>query len=194
MPTTNDLYNGMVIEFKNDLYQVLEFQHVKPGKGQAFVRTKLKSLTTGNVLEHTFPAGAEVTPARVERRKAQYLYQDDIGYHFLDNETFEEYILTENQVTNPQFLKEGMEVDILYHDERGAAIGMEMPPFVILEVTYTEPGVRGDTATNATKPATLETGAQIQVPLFVDVGDKVKVDTRTGRYVERVKDEKKKKS
>ncbi|NPA33354.1 MAG: elongation factor P [Chlorobi bacterium] len=191
MPTTNDLYNGMVIEFKNDLYQVLEFQHVKPGKGQAFVRTKLKNLTTGAVIEHTFPAGVEVTPARVERRKAQYSYKDDMGYHFFDTETFEEYIIPEDQISGKEFLKEDMEVEVLYHDEKGAPIGVEVPPFVILEVTYTEPGLKGDTATNATKPAKLETGIEIQVPLFVEMGDKVKVDTRTKRYVERIREKKK---
>ncbi len=190
MPTTNDLYNGMVIEFKNDLYQVLEFQHVKPGKGQAFVRTKLKNLTTGAVIEHTFPAGVEVIPARVERRKAQFSYKDDMGYHFFDTETFEEYIIPEDQISGKEFLKEDMEVDVLYHDEKGAPIGVELPPFVILEVTYTEPGIKGDTATNATKPAKLETGIEIQVPLFVEMGDKVKVDTRTKRYVERIREKK----
>ncbi len=188
MPTSNDFYNGMVIRFKGDLYKILEFQHVKPGKGQAFVRTKLKNITTGAVIEHNFPAGVEVEQVRVERRVAQFLYKDNLGYHFLDQETFEEYVLPEDLVDGREFLKEGQEVKVLYLPEQDKPIGIELPTYVVLEVTYTEKGVRGDTATAATKPATLETGVTIQVPLFVEVGDKVKVDTRSGEYIERVKE------
>lgn len=188
MPTTNDIYPGMVLVFRNALYRVIEFQHVKPGKGQAFVRTKLKNLTTGAVIEHNFPAGAEIQQVRVERRPAQFLYQDDVGYHFLDEETYEEYIVSNDLIEGKEFLKEGLVVNVLYLPEEERPIGIELPAHVTLEVTYTEKGLKGDTATAATKAARLETGLVIQVPLFIEVGDKVKVDTRTGEYIERVRE------
>ncbi|MTI33602.1 elongation factor P [Xanthovirga aplysinae] len=187
MASTADFRNGLCIEFNNDLYTIVEFQHVKPGKGAAFVRTKLKSLTSGKVVENTFNSGVKITTARIERRKHQFLYKDDLGYHFMDSNTFEQISLEENLINAPQFLKEGQEVEIIYHDETETALSCELPPFVILEITYSEPGVKGDTATNATKPATLETGAIIQVPLFINQGEIIKVDTRTGSYSERVK-------
>lgn len=187
MATTADFKNGLCLEYNNDLYIIVEFQHVKPGKGPAFVRTKLKSLTTGKVIENTFSAGHKVTTARIERRQHQYLYKDDMGYHFMDSSTFEQVALQEDLIENPGLIKEGQEVDILFHAEEEKVIGCELPPFVEMEITYTEPGIKGDTATNATKPATLETEAQIQVPLFINEGDKIKVDTRTNSYVERVK-------
>lgn len=187
MASTADFKNGLCIEFNNDLYTIVEFQHVKPGKGGAFVRTKLKSLTTGKVLENTFNAGVKVTTARIERRPHQFIYKDDMGFHFMDSGTFEQVMLEEKIINAPQFMKEGQEVEVLFHAETETPLSCELPPFVELTITYTEPGVKGDTATNATKPATLETGAEIQVPLFINEEEKIKVDTRTGSYAERVK-------
>jgi elongation factor P len=187
MATTADFRNGLCMEYNNDIYTIVEFQHVKPGKGGAFVRTKLKSLTTGKVIENTFNAGVKITTARVERRPHQYLYKDDMGYHFMDSNTFEQVSIQEEQIDAPEFLKDGQEVEVIVHDESDTILGCELPQFVALMVTYTEPGMKGDTATNATKPATLETGAIVQVPLFVDQDVMIKVDTRTKSYVERVK-------
>lgn len=187
MATTADFKNGLCLEYNNDLYTIVEFQHVKPGKGSAFVRTKLKSLKTGRVIENTFNAGVKVTTARIERRKHQYLYNDDLGYHFMDASTFEQVGLMEELIEGYQFLKEGQEVDVIYHAETETPLSVELPPFVELQITYTEPGIKGDTATNATKPAKLETGAEIQVPLFINQDEVIKVDTRTSSYSERVK-------
>ena len=187
MASTADFKNGLCIEFNNDLYTIVEFQHVKPGKGPAFVRTKLKNINTGKVVDNTFTAGVKVTTARIERRPHQYLYKDDLGYHFMDSNTFNQISLPEEQISNANLLKDGQEVEIIYHDETETPLSVELPQFVILDVTYTEPGIKGDTATNASKPATLETGAEIQVPLFIDQGETIKVDTRTNSYSERVK-------
>ncbi|MCG8341122.1 MAG: elongation factor P [Cytophagales bacterium] len=186
MATTSNFRNGGCIEFNNDLYTILEFQHVKPGKGGAFVRTKLKSLTTGKVVENTFNAGVKVTIARVERRPHQFIYKDNLGYHFMDSGSFEQITLEETLINAPQFLKEGQDVEILFHQETERPLGCELPPFIALKVTYTEPGFKGDTATKTLKPATLETGVQIQVPLFIDNNDMLKIDTRTGTYAERI--------
>ncbi|MDH5602874.1 MAG: elongation factor P [Cyclobacteriaceae bacterium] len=188
MATTADFKNGLCIEYNNDLYTIVEFQHVKPGKGPAFVRTKLKNINTGKVLENTFTSGVKVVTARIERRKHQFLYKDDLGYHFMDSNTFEQITLEEGLIENYDLLKEGQEVEVMFHAETEKALSCELPQFVELVVTYTEPGVKGDTATNATKPATMETGATVNVPLFVNEGEKIKVDTRSGTYVERVKD------
>ncbi len=187
MATTADFKNGLCIEFNNDLYTIVEFQHVKPGKGGAFVRTKLKSLTSGKVIENTFNSGVKITTARIERRPHQYLYKDDIGYHFMDSNTFEQIAIPEDLIEGHEYLKEGQEVEMVYHAETEKPLSVDIPPFVVLQVTYTEPGIKGDTATNTTKPATLETGAVIQVPLFIDQEEVIKVDTRTGTYYERVK-------
>ncbi len=187
MATTADFRNGLCIEYNNGLYTIVEFQHVKPGKGAAFVRTKLKNLKSGKVVENTFNSGVKVTTARVERRPHQFLYKDDIGYHFMDSNTFEQVSLQEDFIENADLLKDGQEVEILYHAETETPLSCDMPPFVELAITYAEPGVKGDTATNATKPATLETGAVIQVPLFINENEKIKVDTRTRTYSERVK-------
>lgn len=187
MASTSDIRNGLCIEFNNDIFSVVEFQHVKPGKGNAFVRTKLKSLTTGKVLEYTFPAGHKINDVRVERRKYQYLYNDDLGYHFMNNETFEQVALEENMIDSPGLLKEGDEVEVLFHAEKEIPLTLDMPQYIVAEITYTEPGVRGDTATNTLKPATIETGAEIRVPLFINQGDKIKIETSTGAYIERVK-------
>ncbi len=187
MPSTADFKNGLCIEYNNDLYTIVEFQHVKPGKGPAFVRTKLKSLTSGKVIENTFNAGVKITTARIERRPHQFLYKDDLGYHFMDSNNFEQVPLNKDLVSAPEFLKEGQEVEVVYHDETETPLNCELPAFVELKITYSEPGIKGDTATNATKTATLETGVNIQVPLFVNENEMIKVDTRTGTYVERVK-------
>lgn len=189
MANTSDFRNGLTIEFNNDLYTITEFQHVKPGKGAAFVRTKLKSLTTGKVIDNTFNAGVKITTARIERRSYQFLYKDQYGYHLMDNDTFDQISIeaTAGVIDKPLLLKEEQNVELLFHQETGKILGVEFPPFVELQVTYTEPGVKGDTATRALKPATLETGLQLQVPLFIDNGDKIKIDTRTVSYVERVK-------
>ncbi len=187
MATTADFRNGLCIDFNNDLYVIVDFQHVKPGKGGAFVRTKLKNLKTGKVLPHTFNAGVKINIARVERRPHQYLYKDDTGYHFMHLETFEQVMITEDLITAPEFLKGGQHVEIMFHADTETPLSCELPPFVDLEITYSEPGVKGDTATNTLKPATLETGAVVNVPLFIDTGEMIRVDTRTKTYSERVK-------
>ena len=187
MATTADFRNGLVIEFNNDLCTIVQFQHVKPGKGPAFVRTKLKSLTTGKVLENTFNSGVKINVARVERRPHQFLYRDEVGYYFMHNESYEQITIEEHLIENPDLYKEGQYVEIVVHAETENILAVELPPFVVLEVVYSEPGVKGDTATNTLKPAKVETGATIMVPLFVNEGDKIKVDTRDKSYSERVK-------
>ncbi len=187
MASTADFKNGLCIEYNHGLYTIVEFQHVKPGKGPAFVRTKLKNLSTGKVIDNTFNAGVKVTTARIERRPHQFIYKDDLGYHFMDSSTFEQISIEDKLIDGPQYLKEGQAVDVVYHAETETVLTCELPPFVELTITYTEPGIKGDTATNASKPATLETGAIIQVPLFINQDEKIKVDTRTNSYAERVK-------
>ena len=186
MADTSDFRNGLIIKFKNDLYSIVGFQHVKPGKGGAFVRSTLKNLRTGRVLENTFRAGEKVETVRVERRKYQYLYSEGDMLVCMDNETFEQ-INVSNELFSEglKFLKESEEVEILFNGSE--IISVEIPIFINLRVVETEPGFRGDTATGAMKPAKLETGAQINVPLFISEGDILKVDTRTGEYSERVK-------
>lgn len=187
MANTADFKNGLCLEMNNDLLTIIEFQHVKPGKGPAFVRTKLKSLKTGKVIDKTFNSGVKVTTARIERRAHQFLYKDDLGFHFMNTEDYEQIALPKELINAPDLLKDGQEADILFHAETETPLNCELPPFVILQVTYTEPGIKGDTATNASKPATLETGAEIQVPLFVEIDTVIKVDTRDHSYSERVK-------
>ena len=189
MASTADFRNGLCIEYNDDLYTIVQFQHVKPGKGPAFVRTKLKNLTNGKVIENTFNSGVKVNVARVERRPYQFLYSDDIGYHFMHLETYEQISLESSMIENPDLMKESQEVEIVYHADTETALSCDLPPFVVMEVTYTEPGVKGDTtSTTASKPATIETGTTINVPIFINEGEKIKVDTRTREYVERVKD------
>ncbi len=188
MATTADFKNGLCIKYNNDLYQIIEFQHVKPGKGPAFVRTKLKSLTSGKIIDNTFNSGVKIDIVRIENRTYQYLYNDDSGYHFMNTENYEQTFLPKEMINAPQFLKEGNSVDIMFHADEERALSCDLPPFVEMEITYTEPGIKGDTATNTTKPAKIETGAEIKVPLFINEGDKVKIDTRTGAYSERVKE------
>lgn len=189
MATTADFRNGLCIEYNGDLYTIVQFQHVKPGKGGAFVRTKMKSLTSGKVIENTFNAGVKINTVRIERRPYQFLYTDDMGFHFMHLETFDQVTLGEHLVENADLLKEGQNVEIVFHADTETALTCDFPPFVVLEITYTEPGVKGDTSSStALKPAQLETGANIMVPLFINQGDKIKVDTRTRTYSERVKD------
>ncbi len=187
MATTADFRNGLVIEFNNDLYTIIQFQHVKPGKGPAFVRTKLKNVTTGKVLDNTFTSGVRVNVARVERRPHQFLYKDDMGCHLMHTETFEQITVPESAIENSDLLKEGEMVEVVVHAETENVLLVDMQMSVVMEVTYTEPGLRGDTATNAMKPATIETGSTIMVPLFVNVGDRIRIDTRDRSYIERVK-------
>lgn len=187
MATTADIRNGLVIDFNNDLYAIVEFQHVKPGKGSAFVRTKLKNIKTGRVIPYTFDSGERIDIARVERRPYQYLYKDESGYHFMHMETFEQVFIPAELINAPQFLKESQNCEIVFHADTESALYCELPPFVELQVTYTEPGLRGNTATNTLKPATVETGATVRIPLFIEAGEVIKVDTRTGDYSERVK-------
>ncbi len=188
MATTADFKNGLCIEFNGKLYTIVQFQHVKPGKGPAFVRTKLKNLETGKLIENTFNAGVKINQVRIERRPYQFLYKDDIGFHFMHQETFEQFSLPAELVENHDLYKEGQYVEMMVHAEEERILSCELPPFVEMEVTYTEPGLKGDTASStALKPATIETGAIIQVPLFVNIGDKIRLDTRTRCYSERVK-------
>lgn len=188
MATTSDFKNGLCLEYNNDLYVIVQFQHVKPGKGAAFVRTKLKSLTNGKVIENTFNAGVKVNTARVERRPYQYLYEDDLGFNFMHMETFEQVRIQKEMIENADLFKEGLEVEVVVHADTESPLSVDLPAFVELEITYSEPGVRGDTSSStALKPATLETGAVIMVPIFVEQGETIKVDTRDRSYSERVR-------
>ena len=188
MATTADLKNGMCIEFNGKTMLVVEFQHVKPGKGPAFVRTKLKNIENGRTIDNTFTAGEKIEPVRVERRPYQYLYEDDMGCNFMHTETFEQIVIDKNLIDNSDLMKEGQVVEVMFHTEKEAVLTAELPPIVDMEVSYTEPGVKGDTASsNALKPATVETGATVKVPLVINTGDKIRVDTRTREYYERIK-------
>lgn len=187
MADTSNFRNGLIIKFKNDLYSIVEFQHVKPGKGGAFVRSTLKNLRTGKVLDNTFRAGESVETVRVERRKYQFLFRESGGLVLMDNDTYEQLTVSDELFGGGEkFLKEGESVDLLL-DDNDQIINVEIPIHVQLEVLETEPGFRGNTATNAMKPAKLETGVTINVPLFIDQGDILKVDTRSGQYMERIK-------
>lgn len=188
MATTADIRKGLCIKWNDDTWKIIEFQHVKPGKGPAFVRTKLRSVTSGKVLDNTFSAGHRIEEVRVETRKYQYLYEDDNGFHFMNNDDFSQVYINKGMIENSQFMKAGDEVTILFRAEDEMPLSAELPQFVIMEITYTEPGLKGDTATNASKPATTETGAEIRVPLFINEGDKVKINTEDGSYMERIKE------
>ena len=187
MANTSDIKNGLCMKYSHDIYSVVEFQHVKPGKGNAFVRTKLKSLTSGKVIDNTFPAGHKIDVVRVERKNFQYLYNDDMGYNFMDMETYDQISLQKAIIPAPDLLKEGANVEVLFNTEDDSPLTMEMPQYIVLQVTYTEQGLKGDTATNATKPATVETGAENKDPLFINEGDLIKIDTAKSSYVERAK-------
>jgi elongation factor P len=187
MASSNDLKNGMVLKIEGQLWAVIEFQHVKPGKGPAFVRTKLRSVISGKVVDKTFNAGAKIETANVDRRDMQYLYNDGSGYVFMDVSDFDQLSVPAEVVGDvANFLLENQNATVALHE--GSALYVELPPSVILEITYTEPGLQGDRSTGGSKPATLETGYQIQVPLFIENNTRVKVDTRTGDYLGRVND------
>ena len=183
--TAGEFRNGMTIELEGNVYQIVEFQHVKPGKGAAFVRTKLKNIKNGGVVEKTFRPTEKCDAARIERADMQYLYSDGDLYNFMDTETYEQVALNKDTVGDAmKFVKENDMCKVCSHN--GSVFSVEPPLFVELEITETEPGFKGDTATGATKPAIVETGAQVAVPLFVELGDKIKIDTRTGEYLSRV--------
>lgn len=184
MISTNDVKPGMALDLDDGLFAILEYQHVKPGKGKAFVRMKLKKLETGQVLDRTFRADENVQQAIIDRAEHQYLFTDDLGYHFMNLSDFGQIVLSAEDVGDAAgYLVDGMTVILAMHE--GTAIGVDMPAAVELEVTYAEPGVKGDTRTGATKTVTVETGIQVQVPLFVEQGDRINVDTRTGEYLTR---------
>ena len=185
MATTNDLKNGMVLNLDNQLWSVVEFQHVKPGKGPAFVRTKLKAVLSGKVVDKTFNAGTKVETANVDKRDMQYLYKDGNDYVFMDSSTYDQFSVSETVVGDAaNFMLENQSAVVALHE--GTPLYVELPSSVVLEITYTEPGLQGDRSTGGTKPATLETGYQIAVPLFLEAGTRVKVDTRSGDYLGRV--------
>ncbi|TYO95643.1 elongation factor P [Desulfallas thermosapovorans] len=184
MVSTNDFRTGLTIELEGDVYQVVEFQHVKPGKGAAFVRSKLKNLRTGAVVDKTFNAGEKMPRARIDRREAQYLYNDGSDYHFMDMESFDQFSLNNDQLGDAiKFLKENMTITVMMF--QGRTIGVDLPNVVELEVVETAPGIKGDTASGGSKPATLETGYVVQVPFFINTGDILQIDTRTGHYIKR---------
>ncbi|MEY3406705.1 MAG: hypothetical protein RLZZ556_777 [Actinomycetota bacterium] len=187
MATSNDLKNGMVLSMDNQLWQVVEFQHVKPGKGPAFVRTKLKNVISGKVIDRTLNAGVKIDTANVDKREMQYLYNDGSGFVFMDTQDYDQMTLSPELVGEASsYLLENQQAIVAIHE--GLPIYVELPASVVLEITFTEPGLQGDRSSGGTKPATLETGLQIQVPLFIEQGTKVKVDTRTGDYLGRVTD------
>lgn len=188
MANTSDIRKGLCIRYNNDIYKIIEFLHVKPGKGPAFVRTKLRSITNGKVLENTFSAGHKIEDVRVETRSYQYLYSEGTTYHFMNTDDYNQISLQESTLDTPELLKEGEIVTIIFNAEDSLPLSVDMPAHVILQITETEPGLKGNTATNATKPATVETGARVNVPLFINEGDKIKIDTSTGSYMERAKE------
>ena len=184
MISSNDFRPGVTIEIDNQVWQGVDFQHVKPGKGAAFVRAKIKNLQTGAVIERTFNAGEKLPKAQVDRRPMQYLYADGDSFNFMDTETYDQVMLTKDQLTEAlNFLKENMEITVLFFN--GTIIGVELPNSVDLTVVETDPGIRGDTATGGTKPAKLETGYVVKVPMFINEGDVLRIDTRSGAYIER---------
>jgi elongation factor P len=187
MANSNDIKNGLCIKFNHGIYTVIEFLHVKPGKGPAFVRAKVKSLTTGKVIDNTWPAGHKIETVRVERHKYQYLYKDELGMNFMNAETFEQVPVNPEIIENWDLLKDGEMVEILFNTEDDSVLTCELPMHIILEVIKADPGVKGNTATNATKPVTVETGAKLNVPLFINEGDRIKIDTRARAYMERAK-------
>jgi elongation factor P len=186
MASTQDFRNGLVLNWKNDIWQIVEFQHVKPGKGGAFVRGKLKNVRNGKIVDTTFRAGEKVETVRVERRQMQYLYEDELGLHFMNTETYEQRTLRADMVEGKEFIKEGGTIDVLIDASTEEPLNVELPRQVELTVTQTDPGLKGDTAQGATKPATLESGATVQVPLFINEGDVVRVDVESESYQTRV--------
>ena len=187
MANTSDIRNGLCIRYNHDIFKIIEFLHVKPGKGPAFVRTKLKSVTTGKVIDNTFSAGHKIDDVRVETHRFQYLYPEGNQFHFMNVDDYNQITINKAAIENPELMKEGEVVTVIINSEDEMPLSVEMPASVILKVTATEPGVKGNTATNATKLATVETGASIMVPLFINEGDKIKIETTKGTYKERVK-------
>jgi elongation factor P len=188
MASTSDIRNGLCIKYNHDIFKIIEFLHVKPGKGPAFVRTKMKSVTNGKVIDNTFSAGHKIDEVRVETHKFQYLYNDGDTFHFMNTADYSQIELQKSVLDNPDLMKEGEVVTVLINTEDSSPLSVDLPASVILEVTATEPGIKGNTATNATKPATVETGATVMVPLFINEGDKIKVETVKGSYKERIKE------
>ena len=187
MASTSDIRKGLCIKYNHDIFKIIEFLHVKPGKGPAFVRTKLKSVTTGKVIDNTFSSGHKIEDVRVETRSYQFLYAEGDTFHFMNTDDYNQISLQKSSLDSPDLLREGEIVTILFNTEDSMPLSVDMPASVVLEVTHAEPGVKGNTATNATKPATVETGARVNVPLFINEGDKIKIDTEKGNYMERVK-------
>ena len=187
MATTADFKNGMCLEIDGNYFFIVEFLHVKPGKGPAFVRTKLRNVKTGRIIDKTWNSGVKVDEVRIERRPYQYLYKDDMGYNFMHTETFEQVAIPGESIEGVQFLKEGDICEAMVHAASDTILTCEMPQSVVLEITYTEPGIKGDTATNTLKPATVESGATVRVPLFISEGETIEIDTRDGSYLGRVK-------
>jgi elongation factor P len=188
MATTSDISRGMILKLDGSLYTVVEFGENKTARAAAKVWAKLKGLDNSRSIEKTWNSGDNIFPIRVERKSYQYLYKDDTGYSFMDTETFEQIAIAENLVDAPQFLKEGQEVSVLINTDTELPMSVELPDKIVLKITYSEPGVKGDTATRTLKPATLETGATVNVPLFVNEGELIRINTKTGEYVERVKE------
>ncbi|MBW7914628.1 MAG: elongation factor P [Taibaiella sp.] len=188
MASTADIRNGMVIKLDGSLYSVVEFGQNKTARAAAKVWAKLKGVDNTRSIEHTWNSGDTIYPVRIERRNFQFLYKDDMGFNFMDNETFEQITMPESAIDNPSLYKDGQEVSIAINTETEQPMSVELPANVVLEVTYTEPGMKGDTATRTLKPATVETGATVNVPLFVDAGEKIRIDSKTGAYMERVKE------
>ncbi|MFT4697508.1 MAG: elongation factor P [Flavobacteriaceae bacterium] len=188
MASTSDIRKGLCIKYNHDIFKIIDFQHVKPGKGPAFVRTKLKSVTSGKVIDNTFSAGHKIEDIRVETHKFQFLYNEGDTFHFMNTDDYAQIQLEKDALDNPDLMKEGEIVTIQINTEDDMPLSVDLPAHVILEVSSTEPGVKGNTATNATKPAIVETGATINVPLFINEGDKIRIDTDKGNYQERVKE------
>lgn len=186
MADTSEFRNGFTMKWNNGIWTIVSFQHVKPGKGGAFVRTKLKNVSNGKIVDNTFRAGEKVEQVRVERRPHQFLYEDDLGLHFMNTDTYEQTFLPADAVTGREFIKEGATIDIIVNAETEKSLTTEIPNSVELLVTVCDPGLKGDTATGATKPATLESGATVMVPLFINEGDVIKVNTEKGDYVTRI--------
>ena len=183
MVGTSEIKKGLCIRYNHGIYTIIDFQHVKPGKGPAFIRTTLRNVETGKVIDNTFTSGHKLDDVRVERRTYQFLYKEDTTYHFMNNENFEQTFVDEKIINAPKFLKEGNTAEIVFDADNESALICELPASIVLEITYTEKGEKGNTATNAFKPATVETGARVRVPPFIEIGQVVKINTDTGEYL-----------
>jgi len=188
MATTADFRNGLCFNHNGDPWKIESFLHVKPGKGPAFVRTKIRNLNTGRLLENTFTSGVKIDVIRIENRKYQFLYSEGNDYHLMNTEDYEQIMIQKDFIDHVEFLKEGATIEVLFHADKGMPLSAQVPTQVVLEIIFTEPGIKGNTATNATKPAKTESGATINVPLFINEGDKIKIDTVTKSYIERIKE------